>query len=157
MGLSKSSLYQGFGGKKRLFELCMGRYCDKLVETLQDRLSSAESGRHFIEGLLSTVADVARDSEQRTGCLIMNTASEFAQSDPSVAQWVSGGMRRIKEVFLKAVRQGQGDGDICGDMDADVLADYLISSMGGLNTVAKGGADEQTIRGIVSVILRALD
>lgn len=156
MGLSKSSLYQGFGGKKELFLLCVNRYCEGLTASLRARLSEAASGRGFIEEVLLDSASEARRAKQRRGCLLMNTATEFAQRDPEIAARVAIGFEALQEVLGAAVRRGQREGDIAADEDPDVLTSYLISGLGGIKTVVKGGANEEEVRGIVRVILRGL-
>ena len=156
MGLSKSSLYQGFGGKKELFMRCINRYCDNYAGLFLDLLNKAGSGRSFIEETLLMAANETRRSEMRRGCLLMNTASEFAQKDPAIAQRVATGFDRFRGVFLAAVERGQREGDITTQVDAEPLASYLMSSMGGLKTVVKGGADEQKVKDIVDIIMRAL-
>ena len=82
MGLSKSSLYQGFGGKKELFLRCIDRYGDMICKMMRSRLESSGSGLEFIEELLLSSASEAKRKEVRRGCLLMNTATEFAQTDP---------------------------------------------------------------------------
>jgi TetR/AcrR family transcriptional repressor of nem operon len=157
LGLSKSSLYQGFGGKKELFLRCINRYCDNYAGLLLDFLNKAESGRTFIEETLLMAANEARKPDMRRGCLLVNTASEFAQSDPAVAERVTTGLDRFKGVFLAAVTRGQQEGSITTTLEADLLAGYLMCCMGGLKTVVKGGADEQKVKDIVGVIMRALE
>lgn len=157
MGLSKSSLYQGFGGKKELFARCINRYCDTYAGRLLDRLNTAESGRRFIEEALLMAANDTRSPDMRRGCLLVNTASEFAQKDPAIAQHVATGLGRFRGVFFAAVKRGQQEGGVTTHVDAELLANYLISCLGGLKTVVKGGANEQNVKDIVSVILRALE
>ena len=156
MGLSKSSFYNGFGGKKELFARCITRYKDIYTGRLLDRLNKAESVRGFIEEIFLNVAAEARGTVRRRGCLLVNTANEFAQKDPVIAERVGTGLESFRAVFLAAVKRGQHEGDISGEVDAEALASYLISSLGGLKTVVKGGADEQRVKDIVGVILRAL-
>jgi TetR/AcrR family transcriptional repressor of nem operon len=156
MGLSKSSLYQGFGGKKELFIRCINRYCDQMSEVLQGLLGKAESGSGFIEEILLHAATEASRPDMRRGCLLMNTASEFAQKDPDIADRVTIGFERLRGVLTSAVLRGQREGDISSGLEAEVLASYLISSLGGLKTVVKGGADGKRVKEIVGVILRAL-
>lgn len=157
MDLSKSSLYQGFGGKKELFLRCIARYRQQVAARLNGLFDEAESGLSFIESLLLKSAAEARQPDRlRRGCLLMNTATEFAQKDPQVAENVATGLDGLRAIALKAVRRGQQEGEITQDQDAEVLAAYLVSSLGGIKTMVKGGADEQRTRGIVDVILRAL-
>ena len=158
MGLSKSSLYQGFGGKKELFIRCINRYRTNMSEVLAGLLDKAKSGRIFIEKLLLNFAIEARQPEHlRRGCLLMNTATEFAQKDSQVAEHVTAGFKRLQEALQAAVMRGQLEGEISPAQDAGVLSDYLICSIGGITTVVKGGADEQRVREIVGVIMKALD
>lgn len=156
MGLSKSSLYQGFGGKKDLFIRCLDRYCDHMSEVLQGLLQKADSGLGFIAEILLYAAAEASHSGMRRGCLLMNTATEFAQKDPAIAGRVTEGFERLRGVLTSAIQRGQQEGDIISDQDAGVLASYLISSLGGLKAVVKGGADEKRVNEIIGVILRAL-
>lgn len=157
MGLSKSSLYQGFGGKKELFILCINRYRNNMSEVLAGLLGKTKSGRLFIEKLLLNFAIEARQPEHlKRGCLLMNTASEFAQKDSQVAEHVTAGFTRLREALQAAVLRGQQEGDISPVHDAGVLSDYLICSIGGITTVVKGGADEQRVKEIVGVIMKAL-
>jgi AcrR family transcriptional regulator len=156
MGLSKSSLYQGFGGKKELFLRCVNRYCEGVSVRLGARLAEAESGLDFIKGLLLQATVEAGQSDCRRGCLLMNTASEFAQSDPEIAARISTGFDGLRGLLQNAILRGQAEGEIAATLNAQVLAGYLFSSLAGLKTVVKGGADEKQVREIVGVILRAL-
>lgn len=156
MGLSKSSFYQAFGSKKELFLRCVNRYCRKMSELLRGQLAEAAGGLVFIEQMLLGAAAEARRSEQRRGCLLMNTASELAQKDPTIACRVDSGLSGLREIFAEAVRRGQGEGAITTEQAAESLADYLVCSVGGLKTLVKGGAEEARVKEIVAIILRGL-
>ncbi|MCP5278433.1 MAG: TetR/AcrR family transcriptional regulator [Thiobacillus sp.] len=157
MNLSKSSLYQAFGSKQQLFRQCMARYTDFLAGHLREGLAGASSGRRFIEAFLNSVlADVEAEG-QRRGCLVMNTASEFAQNEAEIARDVAHSIERFRGILRAAVERAQREGDIRPERDAQQLANYLVSSMSGLKNQAKAGADAETLKGIIAVILMALD
>jgi TetR/AcrR family transcriptional repressor of nem operon len=156
MGLSKSSLYQGFGGKKALFLRCVNRYAEGMSSMLHALLAKAGSGLGFVEELLLNSASEASRSDLRRGCLLMNTATEFAQKDPEIAARVTSAFDGLQGLLKTAILRGQREGDITSDEDAEVLASYLISSLGGIKAVVKSGADEKQVRNIVGIILRAL-
>ena len=155
MNLSKSSLYQAFGGKQPLFRRCVARYTDQFALRLREGLAAAPGGRAFIEAFLHSVLDDVRDGPR--GCLVMNTASEFAQSEPEIAQDVSQSIERFRAILRAAVERAQREGDIAAERDPAMLANYLVSSMSGLKTQAKAGADAETLKGIIVVVLSALD
>lgn len=156
MGLSKSSLYQRFGTKKGLFLQCVARYTEQVGGRLLAKLAEAPSGRAFIRDFLLHAVIEAGECECRRGCLLMNTASEFAQADPEIASRVAGGFTDLRKILRLAVERGQADGTISSEQGADALADYLMTTLAGLKTVVKGGADEQQVRQIVEISLRAL-
>ena len=129
MDLSKSSFYQAFGSKQQLFERCLKRYRDTMAAAMLEGLSQAGSGRQFIEDMLCSVLEEACSGEKPRGCLVMNTANEFAQADPAVAEWVTQGVTRFTRVFEAAVARAQREGDIAVDKDPEALARFLVSSM----------------------------
>ena len=105
-GLSKSSLYQSFGGKQQLFGRCISAYTDRMVALLE-RLGDSDSAMQVHR----LGADGGRQRRGRgrrpIGCLVMNTASEFGQREPVFAEWVDSGISRVRAVMLRAVEQGQ--------------------------------------------------
>lgn len=156
MQISKSSLYQAFGNKQALFERCMTRYGDLMIGQLQEALTSAPSGLGFIRQFLESVLGEARGECEARGCLVLNTANEFARRDPVIAEAVAQGLGRFHSVMLAAVRRAQVEGDIPPGHDAVMLANYLVSSMSGLKTLSKAGADESSLQGTIELVLKAL-
>ncbi|MBU1265492.1 MAG: TetR/AcrR family transcriptional regulator [Gammaproteobacteria bacterium] len=156
MQLSKSSLYQAFGSKQTLFERCMTRYGDFMIGQLRTALDDAPSGVAFIRQFLESVLVEARGDCEARGCLVLNTANEFARRDPRIAEAVAEGLARFHEVLLAAVQRAQREGDIPSEYDVVTLANYLVSSMSGLKTLSKAGADEASLRGIIGQVLKTL-
>lgn len=156
MDLSKSSLYQAFGGKQALFERCMTHYGDEMIGGLREALQNSPSGLSFIRQFLESVLDEARGVCEARGCLVLNTANEFARRNPQIAQAVAHGLNRFHEVLLAAIMRAQREGDIAKDRDASMLATYLISSMSGLKMMSKAGAAEVTLKGVIDLTLCTL-
>lgn len=156
MRISKSSLYQAFGGKQALFERCMTRYGDEMTGALRGALQASPSGLAFIRQFLESVLDEARGVCEARGCLVLNTANEFARRNPRIAEAVSQGLDRFHGVLLTAVERAQQEGEIPPGHSAAMLASYLVCSMSGLKTLSKTGAGEDTLRGIVELTLKAL-
>lgn len=156
MDLSKSSLYQAFGSKQALFERCLERYGDAMIGPLRVMLNQSPSGLAFIRGFLESVLDEARGVCEARGCPVLNTANEFARRDPRIAEAVAQGLGRFHALLLEAVQRAQRDGDIPADLDADALANYLVSNMSGLRTLSKAGADEASLRSIIDLVMKTL-
>ncbi|MEO5343477.1 MAG: TetR/AcrR family transcriptional regulator [Gammaproteobacteria bacterium SHHR-1] len=155
-GISKSSLYQTFGGKQQLFRRCIGHYSDRFSQQMRQDLAAASSGRAFIEDFLHSALDETRNRCERRGCLVMNAACEFAQSDPVIAKDVRAAIERFRRVLKTAVERGQQEGGINPELDPQTTANYLVSSMSGLKTQSKAGASAAQLRGIIGMVLRGL-
>jgi len=157
MGLSKSSFYQAFKSKHCLFQQSIQHYRKMLTNDLQMQLEQADSSRDFLENLFRNVASETSGPDARRGCLLMNTASEFAQTDSEIAGLVGDSIENITNIFEQAIRQAQDADKINKDKDARSLATYLLSSMSGLKNMVKAGADRETIKRIVDNVLSVLD
>jgi len=157
MGLSKSSFYQAFESKQTLFKRCIKFYRQGLIDELQGKLSKTVSGKAFIQTLFRDVTKETTGTDGRRGCLLMNTASEFAQTDPEIAELVSRSINNLTQVFELAIEQGQQQGDIPADKNRHELANYLVSSMSGLKNMVKAGANSKSIKQTANIVLSALD
>ncbi len=134
---------------------CIQSYHGGLVQELHQRRQSDPSAKIFVSGLLYNVVDEVHGPEARRGCLIMNTATEFAQSDGEIAALISNCIKEITVIFKEIIQDAQKHDEISPDKDADALAAYLVSIWSGLRTSVKAGAGPETIRQIVSVALSA--
>jgi TetR/AcrR family transcriptional repressor of nem operon len=157
MALSKSSLYQAFGSKQQLFERCLARYADGLSARMRTALEEGASGRRFIEETFMAVARTAQAPAGAKGCLVANSASELGQREPALAAPVANGLDRFARVFAEAVTRAQRAGEIRADADPRTVATYLVACMNGLRTMIKAGADRRAAKGMVKLMLKALD
>jgi len=154
--LSKSSLYQQYGDKARLFSRCLERYCDAHARRLRAQLERSATGLAFIEHTLREIADTPAVGPGRRGCLLMNTATELGSRAPWVASRLSAGRDAFAGVFETAVRRAQAEGAISPARDPATLALYLVNSVSGLHTLLKAGTDRAEAHAVVDSILRAL-
>lgn len=154
-GLSKSSLYQSFGNKSKLFSTCLSRYQDDLVGELEQQLSHSDSGLGFIKQLLDSV--IAESTEpQRKGCLLVNTANELAGNDPAISASIERGFSKIRKVIGQALTTAQRDQQISANMDTSVMADYVVSGISGLRTMVKSGASHDRLKRVAEMLLNSL-
>lgn len=154
--LSKSSLYQAFGGKQVLFGRCIAAYSDRMVAQLRERLDDSPSSLAFIRSTLLEVSREGAANPVPVGCMVMNTATEFGQREPEFAAWVDAGITRVRAVLELAVKRGQAAGEIGKRRSARALADYLMTVVAGLRTRVKAGAPTKALAGVVELALSTL-
>lgn len=157
MNLSKSSLYQTYGSKNELFQQCINHYRNTMVSEMNQGLKDATNGRQFIETVFNSVPDETCQKNGGIGCLIMNSANEFANADKEISVLITKGTKEFTNVFITAIKQAQQQGDISKNKDPKSLAYFLLSSLSGLKTMVKAGASRATVEDIVKTILASLD
>ena len=156
-GLSRSSLYAAFGGKRVLLHRSLERYQEQAVARVSAALARPVPVRDAIAGFVGELIDRIVEGPGRRGCIIGNCAAELARGDRATAARVRRGLERIEGLFRDALTRGQARGEIARDADAGELARYLVAGIQGLRLVGKANPDRAALCSIASVMLRCLD
>lgn len=157
MQLSKSSFYQSFGNKHQLYEQCLQHYRYSKSSSMLSELENASSALSFIKKLFNSIAKDVSDDKGRWGCMIMNSASAKAPFDDKIGSIVHDGAKQFEDIFYKAVKKAQAEGDIPGDKNPEILARFLVSSRSGLLAMAKAGASREELLEVSTVTLSVLE
>lgn len=157
MALSKSSFYNTFESKHQIFTEALRRYNECMTSPLRQALDDSPSGLEFIRAVFKEIIDPAESSMGLKGCLLMNTASEFAQNDPEIGKIVDLGLSQIERIFFSAIKKAQKLDEIGSDKQPEELAIFLVNNMSGLKTMVKAGIKPGKLRHIVSTIVRVIE
>jgi TetR/AcrR family transcriptional repressor of nem operon len=131
-------------------------YEEQTEALLSSRLGAAESAKDFVAETLTWATEETLGPKEPRGCLVMNTATEFAQRDPEIAAAVSRGLSEYHRVFAAAVRRGQEEGSIDADQEPAALASYLVTTMSGLRTMVKAGTRPSTLGEMVRLAMTTI-
>lgn len=153
-GLSKSSLYDTFGDKRRLFLAALEAYRRERLENLRAKLNDGRPGRVSIAAFF---AGHALRSEGREGCMSCNEAVELAPRDGEVQRLVNADFAGLENAFAEAITRGQADGSVTSREDPRKLARFLAVSLQGLNVMDRAGSDAERLVDSVAVMLSVLD
>ncbi len=157
MGLSKSSFYEAFGGKRELFLSALARYIEVTAGRAEALLDGYAPARSAIETMFGFIVGSAASEDSKRGCFLCNCAVEVSPHDAEAAALVRGGMARLENAFLSAVVRGQTSGKIAADRDPRALAGYLLTCAQGLHVMAKANSKKAALNKVVRVVLSALD
>lgn len=156
MSLSKSSLYQTFGNKHELFVRCLDYYQQSMVDKLSEQLANSTSVKQFMSDFLEGVIAEAKNNGDRKGCLLVNTANELSQRDADIAKAVTDGTNNVAQVFQRAIELGKQQKEISVEFPTEHLVSYLIASISGLRTMIKAGAEKNSLKPVVELIVKNL-
>lgn len=155
MRLNAGSLYSTFGDKRKLFEKAFQNYVSQLFaassETLNGPGTPLENLRTFVAGW----GDISARTDSR-GCLLSHTIIEFARTDDPILSEAVKLMTKIQRAFEKSLRAAKRTGELPAETNTKDLAAFLMSTAHGLSVLARSGADEEVIRGVVRTALTLL-
>jgi TetR/AcrR family transcriptional repressor of nem operon len=156
MGLGRASLYNAFGDKHALFLRALDRYCASALTQLQQVLESSPAVRASITAVFRGTVEMLWSDPSRRGCLLVNSTTERAAIDPTVAMRAAEGFERLTSEFRSALERGQRSGELQPHLDVRATARYLASALNGLRLLAKM-TDRQVADDIVKVTLATLN
>ncbi len=144
-GLGKGSLYAAFGDKHELFLRVLRGYVASLDHAVRGSIDSApravDALRSFV---MMPVGDPAGRAARR-GCLLANSTTELASSDPTVATEARRAYEGITEVLTEGVRRAQVEGDLNASIDPVSVARALLAAQQGLTFMGRTGMDVETL------------
>lgn len=152
MGISRSSIYNTFGGKQELLLASIENYSAAQARELSRILDSGG----FRDGLEELVEQVVSSNNRGRGCLLVNCAAELSLHDARAACVIREGLNDLADAMATRARRARDDGEIAADTDPDLLARSLVTFITGLRIMAKSGMDRRTIRAVARESLGAL-
>ncbi len=156
-GLSRSSLYATFGGKRNLLLRSVDRYVERRTPSIAAILARPVPVREAFAALLAEFIDQIVAGSGRRGCFLGNCAAELPRGDRAALAHVRQGLGRTEAVFREALVQAKARGELQPKADTDALARFLTAGIQGLRLVGKVNPDRGTLEDIVATMLRCLD
>ena len=154
-GLSRSSLYAAFGGKRALLHRSLAHYEENAIARINAALAKPLPVREAIARFIDEQIDRIVAGPGRAGCFIGNCAAELA-GDRATAARVRQSLERIETLFQAALLRWQSRGEIAANADVTSLARFLVSGIQGLRLVGKANPDRAALTDIAAVMLRCL-
>lgn len=155
-GLSRSSIYNSFGDKHRLFIQCLNHYKKNQHDKLMQSLVKHDSPLKKLQMIFRVSIDELTKDTDRKGCLIVNTTTELANLENNISVFAKGNMEDHEKFLQDLVKEGQQAGEINKSIPSLALARHLFNSLVGLKVMAQTTSDKKTLEDIAKVSLSVL-
>ena len=156
MGLSKSSLYAAFGGKRELFVAAFDAYREERTQEMHQILEQ-DPARHAIERFFRKIVTDAGNGDSSRGCMSINQAVEMAPRDSEVRARVFKDFALIEDALTHTIERGQAEGSVKSANDARNLARLLVLAFPGLQIMVRAGGDRVRLDDTLNLLLSTLD
>ncbi|CAA9202653.1 HTH-type transcriptional repressor ComR [Flavobacterium bizetiae] len=157
LGLSRSSLYDTFGDKQKLFAQSLQRYQKNAQKQVMELFDQSENIKETLHDIFKQAVIESLEDRITKGCFMVNSSVELAMHDEEIAKIVKNNSKVMEEVFTKAVQKGQDSGDISKANSAKVLARFIFNNYSGIRVLARSGErDKQVYDDIVKALFSML-
>lgn len=147
-GLSRSSLYNSFGSKQKIFQQALERYRDAMGEQMCRPLETGNKGLADLAAFLDAVAEQFANQPDVAGCLLVNSMMEFGGEDDSVAKHSSGHLARLRGALIATLERAVALGELPrGNLAAK--AELVVGLLLGISVAARAGLSKTEIGALV--------
>lgn len=149
-GLSSGSLYNSFGGKDAVFKRALRHYNNTVVDK---RIKEHLLGKSALDGLNSLFESLLDEPDgQAHGCLLTNSAIEFAGSDNIAHEELKHGFNRFQTAFEEALIQIPN----MKNKDVAQLSLRLLTYYQGLLVLIRHGSDKAALRPTINAEIKSI-
>jgi TetR/AcrR family transcriptional regulator, transcriptional repressor for nem operon len=156
LGLSRSSIYDTFGDKRKLFVEALEKYRKESSCKMIRMLDEATDPKGAIESVFKTAVEESIADEQHKGCFVVNAAVELAPHDKEFEQIVNQNKEAVENAFEKLIEKGQAQGQITQKQDAKALARFIYNNFSGIRIAAKTGTSRESLEDVARVVMSVL-
>ncbi len=154
--LNRSSIYNSFGNKLKLYMECLKVYQNKYQKATTTLLIKAGGPLKAIESIFQMyLSEIIKDKEHK-GCLITNCKSEMANQDSTINHFLMTNQSDTLSLFEDLVEQGQQNLNINTKQDAKHYALYLFSAIQGFRMTGILINDKVQLQSLIDTTLQNL-
>ena len=155
MGISRQSMYDTFGDKRRLYLEALQRYSAGSVSEIIRWLNRGPSPLKGLEAAL--VAFASRPSaEAALGCMGVSSTCEFGRSDREIAVANEAAARTLQAALERVIADGKASEEVSSDVDVRTAAQFIGVTLAGMKVAARAGVSAGALRDIARMAIRSL-
>ena len=155
-GLSRSSLYETFGGKESLFLAAIELYLDEINRKRVTAMLNSESAREGIETFFSGIVDFSINDGKKLGCLLTNSAIEFCAGKGRIEERIFGVFSTVEDAFTETIKRGQKTGDISSVQNPREIACFLMTQVQGMRVMSRVNPKREWLQNSLAITLAIL-
>lgn len=146
MGITASSLYAAFGGKRQLFDMVVEHYLDTKGRFMGDIFNEEKEALPLIRRLLFEAAEKYAEANGPGGCFISSAAVCATEANRDVERKLEdhriSNIKRIEDVVRSSIKKG----DVVADVNAEALAGFVGTVLQGMAQRGRDGASAEDLR-----------
>lgn len=157
LGINRASLYDTYGGKKKLFDQSLELYCNTNREGMRQLLKSQDSVKQGFRKIFETAIAYSTTDIDRKGCFVVNSITELIPGDDPLKKALIKNRTSFVDIYYEFLLSGQQSGEISKDKDIRSIASLIYTLFSGIKVIGKIEPDHKNLLSSVDSILSLLD
>ena len=145
MGLTRSSLYQAFGGKEALFRAALDHYGATRIGPVLAALDGGGSVAEDVAGFLEGVVALGTVDPAHRGCLVSCALSDAAGAHPEFAELFAERFGLVEAMIADRLRRAAEEGQLPPGAEPAALGAAIGALAHGLMLRARAGAARENL------------
>ena len=155
-GLNRSSIYNSFDSKLKLYLLTLQFYQKESGSLFQKALLKANTPLEAIRFIFEIFMPSMVKESSNKGCYLMSCKTELGKQKGEIQDWLLNNQENSLKFFKDLVTEGQKQGCINKKESADAYAYYLFSAFQGYRMTGILVTEERILKNIIKNIIEVI-
>ena len=157
LGISRSSIYDTYGGKKELFYKSFKLYRTTNIIGFSNFLNQQKNVKIGLRKLFEMAIEQSIADMDRKGCFVVNTTTELIPGDLKLQKILKENENTFVNIFYKFLLKGERSGEISKGKKLKSIANLYYTLYNGIKVVSKIQPDSKNLLNSVDSVLTLLD
>jgi len=157
MGLKRTSIYNAFGNKRRLFEQIVACYKESVMAELVAAMDGAPDIREGVRRLLNGAIEMHFNEANPGGCLVVLSVLESEQIDAKARAELEKTLHDMKAMLQSRLNRARKAGELPAKLDAGGMANTIAATLAGMMVLGKANFSKAALKKTVNQVVGLLD
>ncbi len=144
MGITRSSFYNAFENREKLFGLVLDRYKLEAPDGVLNDIAKGSPVLPVLESMFREICTVRAKDPDHKGCLVINSVAELGEEEKD-PPFVRDLFLAMVDRFERLMRQAKDQGELAQNTDIPTLAGELAAFLAGINLMSKVVTDQESL------------
>lgn len=155
-GVPKGSFYNHFTSKEAMGMEVLQRYTERTAEANRLLADTSLPAPERIANYYRQLHEQSGHTAFERGCMVGNFSTELTQQIPAMRVQLQQVYERTRSMLEQVITEGQQQGDISKDMQAQELAAFIVDAWQGAVLRSKTEQDGAPLIRFIDIVLRRI-
>jgi len=155
-GLNRSSIYNSFGSKLKLYKTTLQFYQKESGGLFQKALLNAKDPLEAIRLIFESFLPQIRAKEGDRGCYAMNCKSEMSNQEGDIRKWLLANQENTLGNFSELIKEGQEQKVINKKEDSTTYAYFIFNAFQGFRMTGILVKDRKVLEAIIDNTIKVI-